>query len=125
MSRSDSIKKRMDERRACLPRLAYPPALPILEMRAEIVAAFSCVDWVTVFEEPTVAECLRALKPHIHAKGTDYQVETVPERDVMIALGGETAIAGDAKTHATRDLIRTVLERFGADRPETQERATS
>ncbi|MCK4546885.1 MAG: adenylyltransferase/cytidyltransferase family protein [Candidatus Eisenbacteria sp.] len=84
------------------------PGRPLMpaEERAEILAAFAFVDFVVVFEETTVEGCLRALEPDVHAKGTDYTVETVPERDVMIELGGETAIVGDPKDHSSRDLIR-------------------
>ncbi len=91
------------------------PVMPASE-RAEIVAALGCVDWVMIFDEPTVGECLRVLKPDVHAKGTDYKVESVPEREIMISLGGETAIVGDPKRHASRDVIGTVVERFGSRR---------
>jgi len=63
-----------------------------------------------------VGECLSILKPHVHAKGTDYRVESVPEREIMASLGGETAIVGDPKKHASRDVIRTVLEKFAPGR---------
>lgn len=83
------------------------PLLPQLE-RAEIVAALSAVDLVTIFSEPTVEELLLAIKPDIHAKGTDYTEDTVPERDVVRSFGGRTAIVGDPKDHSTSDLIRRV-----------------
>lgn len=83
------------------------PLLPESE-RAEIVAAVAAVDLVTVFNEPTVRELLLALKPDIHAKGTDYTEETVPERDVVRSFGGRTAIVGDPKDHSTSDMIRRV-----------------
>jgi rfaE bifunctional protein nucleotidyltransferase chain/domain len=99
-------------------RLKGPPrpVMPALE-RAEIVSALECVDWVLVFEEDTVAECLRVLKPSVHAKGTDYRVDTVPERAIMAALGGETAIVGDPKKHASRDLIRAIQRLSRAEPP--------
>ena len=81
------------------------PLLPELE-RAEIVAALAAVDLVTIFNEPTVAELLLAIKPDIHAKGTDYTEETVPERDVVRSFGGRTAIVGDPKDHSTSEMIR-------------------
>ena len=83
------------------------PLLPESE-RAEIVAAVAAVDLVTVFNEPTVRELLLAIKPDIHAKGTDYTEETVPERDVVRSFGGRTAIVGDPKDHSTSDMIRRV-----------------
>ena len=79
-----------------------------LEERIEIVAALGCVDYVVAFREPTVERLLRELKPDIHAKGTDYTVETVPEREVVRAYGGEVAIVGDPKNHSTRDIIELV-----------------
>ena len=83
------------------------PLLPQSE-RAEIVAALAAVDLVTIFNEPTVAELLMSIKPDIHAKGTDYTEETVPERDVVRSFGGRTAIVGDPKDHSTSDMIRRV-----------------
>jgi rfaE bifunctional protein nucleotidyltransferase chain/domain len=82
------------------------PLMPAGE-RAELISALRCVDYVVIFEETTVETCLRVLEPDVHAKGTDYTVETVPERDVMVDLGGETAIVGDPKDHSSRDFIRT------------------
>lgn len=73
--------------------------------RAEVVAAFGMVDYVVVFSAPTVAELLEAVQPDVHCKGTDYTVDTVPERAVVRAYGGRTAIVGDPKDHSTRDLI--------------------
>src|SRR6185295_2267011 len=69
------------------------PVLPANE-RAEIVAALEAVTYVTIFDEPTVEELLLALKPDVHAKGTDYTTESVPERDVVRSYGGEVAIVG-------------------------------
>ncbi|MDQ2870726.1 MAG: adenylyltransferase/cytidyltransferase family protein [Acidobacteriota bacterium] len=73
--------------------------------RAEIVAALRCVDAVVLFDEDSPAEILEALQPDVHAKGTDYRVETVPERAAVAAYGGRTVIVGDPKDHATTDLI--------------------
>lgn len=83
------------------------PLLPESE-RAEIVAALAAVDLVTIFNEPTVEELLLAIKPDIHAKGTDYTEDTVPERDMVRSFGGRTAIVGDPKDHSTSDMIRRV-----------------
>ncbi len=73
--------------------------------RAEILSALRCVDFVTIFEEPTVEELIRAIRPDFHAKGTDYTTETVPEREIVIECGGQVAIVGDPKNHSSTDLI--------------------
>ena len=78
------------------------------EHRAELVAALRCVDFVIVFPEPTVGPLLELLRPDVHCKGTDYTVETVPERDVVRAYGGRIAIVGDPKDHSTRDLLARI-----------------
>jgi len=83
------------------------PIVPAAE-RAEIVAGFSCVDYVTVFEEDTADRLILALKPDVHCKGTDYTPATVPERAAVASYGGRVAIVGDAKAHATRDIIETI-----------------
>lgn len=83
------------------------PVLPERE-RAEIVASLEAVSLVTIFEEPTVTELLLALRPDIHAKGTDYTEETVPERDVVRSFGGKVRIVGDQKDHSTSELLRKV-----------------
>lgn len=76
--------------------------------RAELVAALACVDYVVIFPEPTVTQVLNTLRPDVHCKGTDYTVDTVPERDVVRAWGGRTAIVGDPKDHSTRDLLAKI-----------------
>ncbi len=81
------------------------PILPEAE-RAELVASLQAVDLVTIFSEPTVTELLLAMKPDVHAKGTDYTAETVPERDVVRSYGGRVRIVGDPKDHSTSELIR-------------------
>ena len=83
---------------------------PVLaaEHRAELVAALRCVDFVIVFPEATVGPLLELLHPDVHCKGTDYTVETVPERDVVRAYGGRIAIVGDPKDHSTRDLLSRI-----------------
>lgn len=80
------------------------PVVPEAE-RAEIVAALACVDWVLIFDEPNVVPILEALRPEVHAKGTDYTTETVPERHVVQAYGGRVAICGDPKDHSTTELL--------------------
>ncbi len=86
------------------------PARPVVpeDERAEVVAALRCVDYVTVFSERTVDPLLRTLRPSIHAKGTDYTPETVPERETVRAIGAEIAIVGDPKDHATSDLLERI-----------------
>lgn len=84
--------------------------------RAEIVSALSFVDFVTIFDEPTVTELIRAVRPDFHAKGTDYTTETVPEREIVKEYGGQTAIVGDPKDHSSSDLIQTVAENFSPQR---------
>ena len=83
------------------------PILPEAE-RAEIVAALGAVDAVAIFEEDSPASLIAALRPDVHAKGTDYSAESVPERDVVAAYGGRTAIVGDSKDHATTDVIAKI-----------------
>lgn len=76
--------------------------------RAEIISSLRFVDAVTIFEEPTVNELIDAIRPDIHAKGTDYTTETVPERERVRGYGGRVAIVGDAKDHSSTDLIKAV-----------------
>ncbi len=80
------------------------PIMPDTE-RAEMVASIAAIDFVTVFDEPTVENLLLALRPDIHAKGTDYTEETVPERDVVRSYGGSVAIVGDPKNHSTSEIL--------------------
>ena len=80
------------------------PVLPEAE-RAEIVAALESVTYVTIFNEPTVEQLLLNLRPDVHAKGTDYTTDTVPERDVVRSYGGQVAIVGDPKDHSTSAII--------------------
>jgi rfaE bifunctional protein nucleotidyltransferase chain/domain len=80
------------------------PILPAAQ-RAELVAAVRCVDLVVVFPEPTVGPLLELIRPDVHCKGTDYTVDSVPEREIVGRYGGRTAIVGDPKDHSTRDLL--------------------
>jgi rfaE bifunctional protein nucleotidyltransferase chain/domain len=101
------------------------PNRPLLSQddRAELVAALRGVDYVVIFPEPTVTPLLLALKPDVHCKGTDYTVDTVPERETVRGYGGRIAIVGDPKDHSTRDLLARIRQANGADRrggvPET------
>lgn len=76
--------------------------------RAELVAALRGVDYVVVFGDANVERLLLLLKPDVHCKGTDYTVATVPERAVVAGYGGRTAIVGDPKQHATRELLKRI-----------------
>ncbi len=86
------------------------PGRPILHesARAELVAALRAVDYVVLFGEPTVEALLEFLRPDVHAKGTDYTAETVPERAIAARLGIRVAIVGDPKNHSTRDFLDSV-----------------
>jgi rfaE bifunctional protein nucleotidyltransferase chain/domain len=78
--------------------------------RAEIVAAIEYVDYVTIFNEPNVSNLLLALKPDIHAKGTDYTEDSVPEANTVRAYGGRVAITGDKKERSSTEIIKKVKE---------------
>jgi len=80
------------------------PFLPQNE-RAELISALRCVDFVTIFDEPTVEELIRAIRPDFHAKGTDYTVDSVPEREIVRELGGNVAIVGDSKDHSSTEIL--------------------
>ena len=83
---------------------------PILSAndRAEMVAALESVDYVVLFSDADVSRLLRLLHPDVHCKGTDYTLDTVPERDTVRAYGGRIAIVGDPKDHSTRDLLARI-----------------
>lgn len=86
------------------------PFMPEAE-RAEMLSALECVDHVVIFRELDVGKVLRAVRPDIHAKGSDYTVATVPERETVKALGGTVAIAGGPKVRSTRDIVKLVAPR--------------
>lgn len=98
-------------------RLSKGPSRPVVSQaeRVELLSHLWMVDRMCLFDGLTVSPILEALRPDVHAKGTDYTIDTVPEREVMRAIGGRTVIVGDPKDHATTDVIATILERF--DRP--------
>jgi D-glycero-beta-D-manno-heptose 1-phosphate adenylyltransferase len=79
--------------------------------RAEMMASLACVDYVLLFDSPTVDWILDELRPQIHAKGTDYREDSVPERETIRAYGGRVAIVGDPKDHSTRDLIGVIVSK--------------
>ena len=83
------------------------PFMPEAE-RAEIISALRFVDFVTIFDEPTVEQLIRIIRPDFHAKGTDYTEDTVPEREIVRECGGQTAIVGDPKDHSSTELIGKV-----------------
>ena len=86
------------------------PAYPLIpeDERLELMAALACVDLLPWFSDPTVDSLLLKLKPHVHAKGTDYTKETVPERATVLSYGGEIAIVGDPKDHASSNIIAMI-----------------
>ena len=84
------------------------PVMPEME-RIEIVASLEMVDYVTLFDEPTVDSLLRKLKPHVQAKGTDYTRDNVPERETVLSYGGEIAIVGDPKNHSSTAIIEKMV----------------
>lgn len=92
------------DRQVALQKGPGRPILPELE-RAELLASLESVSYVTIFDEPTVEELLLALRPEVHAKGTDYTVDTVPEREVVLSYGGQVAIVGDPKNHSTSQIL--------------------
>ena len=98
---------------AAVARLKGPgrPLMPAAE-RAELVSSLRDVDHVVVFDDDTADRLIASLRPHVHAKGTDYTAESVPEVGAVRAVGGKVAVVGDAKDHSTRDLISRIVERF-------------
>ncbi len=95
------------------------PGRPVMaaDERAELIGALAAVDLVVVFDDDSADALIARLRPDVHAKGTDYTEESVPERAAVLAAGGRVAIAGDPKSHATRDLIAAIVARFGAETP--------
>ena len=83
------------------------PIMPAAH-RSRLIAALEMVDAVLIFSARDVSRILRTIRPACHAKGTDYAVETVPEREVSKSLGIETVIVGDPKTHASREVLERV-----------------
>ena len=94
-----SLKKLKGEKRAILDEKA----------RVRIIASFECVDYVTTFDETTVDKVLLTLKPDVHCKGSDYTVDTVPERETVKSYGGKIAIVGGDKIRNTSDIIKNIL----------------
>ncbi len=90
---------------------ANRPFVPERE-RAELIAGLRAVDLVTIFPEPTVKELLLAIRPDVHAKGTDYTEETVPERDIVQSFGGRVVIVGDPKNHSSTEMIEQLKGGF-------------
>jgi D-glycero-beta-D-manno-heptose 1-phosphate adenylyltransferase len=94
-------------------RLLKGEGRPIMseDDRAAMVSALKYVDFVTIFEEPTVEELIRAIRPDFHAKGTDYTTESVPERDIVNECGGTVVIVGDPKDHSSTNIIEAVRQK--------------
>jgi D-glycero-beta-D-manno-heptose 1-phosphate adenylyltransferase len=95
-----------DDRSVCALKGDGRPLMPAVE-RAEILAALVDVDAVVIFSEPDVRALIREIRPEIHAKGTDYTAENVPERDTVLEYGGRVEIVGDPKNHSASDIIRS------------------
>lgn len=89
------------------------PLMPETE-RAEIISAMECVDHVLIFNSSTVDELLILLRPDVHAKGTDYTRETVPERETVLGYGGRIAIVGDSKDHSTSNYLKMIRQDRGS-----------
>ena len=100
---------------AAVARLKGPgrPLMPAAE-RVELLSALRAVDHVVVFDDDTADALIAAIRPDVHAKGTDYTPDSVPERETVHAYGGRVAIVGDPKDHATRDVIGRIARRFPA-----------
>lgn len=96
-------------------RLSKGPDRPIVPEaeRVELLSHLRMVDLLVVFSSRTVGPVLETLRPQVHAKGTDYTADTVPEREVVAAYGGRTVICGDPKDHSTTDAVAEILRRFG------------
>ena len=88
------------------------PSRPIMgeNERAEILSALSCVDYILIFDDPTVDRVIEQIRPSVHAKGTDYTEDSVPERETMARIGGRVAIVGDPKDHSTKDFLKRIRE---------------
>ena len=94
-------------------RAAKGPKRPMIpdHERAEIVAAMAVVDWVVIFDDKTVEPIIEAVRPHVHAKGTDYTADSVPEAALVKRLGGRVEIVGDPKDHSTTELCEQLKEK--------------
>ena len=92
------------------------PGRPILDEteRVALISALRCVDHVILFDEPDVRRVIDVLKPSVHAKGTDYTEESVPERQQVLAYGGSVRITGDPKDHSTRNIIDSIVNKQGS-----------
>jgi rfaE bifunctional protein nucleotidyltransferase chain/domain len=92
------------------------PGRPILDEteRVALISALRCVDHVVLFDEPDVKRVIDVLKPAVHAKGTDYTEDTVPERQQVLAYGGSVRITGDPKDHSTRNIIESIVNKQGS-----------
>jgi rfaE bifunctional protein nucleotidyltransferase chain/domain len=97
-------------------RAIKEPGRPILDEseRVALISALRCVDHVVLFDEPDVKRVIDVLKPAIHAKGTDYTEDTVPERQQVLAYGGTVRITGDPKDHSTRNIIESIINKQGS-----------
>ena len=88
------------------------PSRPVMgeNERAELLSALSCVDHIVIFGDATVDRVIEQIRPTVHAKGTDYTEESVPERETIARVGGRVAIVGDPKDHSTKDFLKRIRE---------------
>lgn len=100
LNSDSSLKKLKGDNRAVLDE----------KSRVRVIASFECVDYVTIFDESTVDNVLLTLKPDVHCKGSDYTVDTVPERETVRSYGGRIAIVGGDKIRNTSDIIKHIRE---------------
>ena len=102
-------------------RVLKGPGRPLMkqEERAEVLSALECVDYLVLFDEVTAHGILEKLQPDIHAKGTDYTRETVPEKDTVLSYGGSIAIVGDPKDHSTQDFLRRIAQNESPAQPKS------
>ncbi len=92
------------------------------EERAEVLSALECVDYLVLFDDLTAHGILEKLEPDIHAKGTDYTRETVPEKDTVLSYGGSIAIVGDPKDHSTKELLRQIAQKKSSPQSKSDSR---
>ncbi len=103
--------------------LGKGPGRPVVpeDERAEIVAGLACVDHVVLFGSKDVVPILRALRPDVHVKGTDYTPETIPEAEEVRTYGGRVAVTGDPKQHSTTEMVE-LLKRLDKKRSRSKKR---
>lgn len=96
-------------------RASKAPGRPIVpeRERAALVAGLACVDFVTIFDEPTAERLAEIVRPDVYVKGADYRVKALPERPVVEAHGGEVVLVELAPGLSTTNLVDEIVRRFG------------